>query len=41
MKKIAVLFITLFVLTFVFSSCASQKCAAYGEVHKYQRESKY
>lgn len=41
MKKIVALFTALIVLSGLLVSCKAQKCAAYGEVHKYQKESRY
>jgi len=39
MKKIAILFISLFTLSIIMSSCVSnKKCAAYGESSEYQRD---
>ncbi|MDA3943589.1 MAG: hypothetical protein PF694_08640 [Bacteroidetes bacterium] len=42
MKKIAVVFTFVFMLALLASSCkSSSKCAAYGESHKFQRETRY
>ena len=42
MKKIIILISAVALLAVFASSCkSSSKCAAYGESHKYQKESKY
>jgi hypothetical protein len=42
MKKIAVLILFVFAVSLAATSCKStSKCAAYGESHKFQRETRY
>lgn len=42
MKKLLSYFVALVILTLAAGACkSSSKCAAYGEVHKYQKEVKY
>ena len=42
MKKLIVLIsAVVFVIALATSCTSSSKCAAYGEAHKYQKESKY
>jgi hypothetical protein len=42
MKKIAVFVIMVFAVSILATSCKStSKCAAYGESHKFQRETRY
>jgi len=42
MKKIALFFTFVFMIALLATSCkSSSKCAAYGESHKFQRETKY
>ncbi len=42
MKKLVIIILTAIVLSFVFSSCRSNKrCAAYGEAYKYQKQQNY
>jgi len=42
MKKLIILISAIVVLIAFATSCtSSSKCAAYGETHKYQKESKY
>lgn len=42
MKKIIILISAVALMAVFASSCkSSNKCAAYGENHKYQKESKY
>ncbi len=42
MKKIALFFTFVFMIALLAASCkSSSKCAAYGESHKFQRETKY
>ncbi|WP_256367526.1 MULTISPECIES: hypothetical protein [unclassified Lentimicrobium] len=39
MKRIAILLVSIFVLSLVMSSCvSSKKCPAYGESYQYQRD---
>ncbi len=41
MKKIIVIAAIAFLGLIVVSSCKSTKCAAYGEVHNFQKEVRY
>jgi len=42
MKKIALFITFVFMIALLATSCkSSSKCAAYGESHKFQRETKY
>jgi hypothetical protein len=39
MKRLAIILLSIFVLSIVMSSCVSnKKCAAYGEAYQYQKE---
>jgi len=41
MKKLALFLFSIFVLSLVMSSCASnKKCAAYGESYQYQKDNR-
>lgn len=42
MKKVVVIICTLVVLCIIVASCKSgERCAAYGESHKYQKQQNY
>ncbi|MEA3477476.1 MAG: hypothetical protein U9R60_04800 [Bacteroidota bacterium] len=42
MKKLVIILCTIAVMVILASSCKSgEKCAAYGESHRYQRQSNY
>ena len=41
MKRIAIVLLTVLVAAVLMSSCKSSSCAAYGEMSKYQIETRY
>jgi hypothetical protein len=42
MKKVLLILVSAFIFGLLLTSCKTHvKCAAYGEAHKYQRETRY